>query len=141
MGMDVGAMPNGRKSGKPLADGVSPSAGADMEGPTAVVKSVAKLDHVKASNGTLLNMKFSPDILQTDEQIEHFMNLIRTYFELGGWHVQFNVVSAETLRAAQANPAEYRDLLVRVAGYSAFFVDLDKSLQENIIARTEHKTF
>lgn len=141
MGMDVGAMPNGRKSRTPLADGVSPSAGADLEGPTAVVKSVAKLDHIKASNGTLLNMKFNPDILQTDEQIEKFMAVIRTYFELGGWHVQFNVVSAETLRAAQKSPQDYKDLLVRVAGYSAFFVDLDRSLQENIIARTEHKGF
>jgi formate C-acetyltransferase len=139
MGMDVGAMPNGRKSRTPLADGVSPSAGADLEGPTAVVKSVAKLDHLKASNGTLLNMKFNPDILKTDEQIEKFMTMIRTFFELGGWHVQFNVVSAETLRKAQKNPEAYRDLLVRVAGYSAFFVDLDHSLQENIIARTEHK--
>lgn len=141
MGMDVAAMPNGRKSGMPLADGVSPSAGADMEGPTAVVKSVAKLDHMKATNGTLLNMKFNPDILRTDEQIEHFMTIIRTFFELGGWHVQFNVVSAETLRDAQKKPSEYRDLLVRVAGYSAFFVDLDRSLQENIIARTEFKSF
>lgn len=141
MGMDVAAMPNGRKSRTPLADGVSPSAGADLEGPTAVVKSVAKLDHMKASNGTLLNMKFNPDILQTDEQIEKFMTVIRTFFELGGWHVQFNVVSAETLRAAQKAPQEYKDLLVRVAGYSAFFVDLDRSLQENIIARTEHKEF
>ena len=141
MGMDVAAMPNGRKSRTPLADGVSPSAGADLEGPTAVVKSVAKLDHMKATNGTLLNMKFNPDILQTDEQIEQFMVVIRTFFELGGWHVQFNVVSAETLRDAQKHPEEYRDLLVRVAGYSAFFVDLDRSLQENIIARTEHKTF
>ena len=105
------------------------------------MKSVAKLDHIKASNGTLLNMKFNPDILQTDEQIEKFMAVIRTYFELGGWHVQFNVVSAETLRAAQKSPQDYKDLLVRVAGYSAFFVDLDRSLQENIIARTEHKGF
>jgi len=140
MGMDVGAMPNGRKSKAPLADGVSPSAGADVNGPTAVIKSVAKLDHMKATNGTLLNQKFSPDILKTDEQIELFMALIRTYFELGGCHMQFNVVSAETLRKAQKNPQEYKDLLVRVAGYSAFFVDLDISLQENIIARTEHKS-
>jgi len=138
MGMDVGAMPNGRKSKTPLADGVSPSIGADRNGPTAVIKSVAKLDHMKASNGTLLNQKFSPDILKTDEQVELFMALVRTYFELGGWHMQFNVVSAKTLKDAQKNPEEYKNLLVRVAGYSAFFVDLDKSLQENIIARTEH---
>jgi formate C-acetyltransferase len=139
MGMDVAAMPNGRMSKTPLADGVSPSAGADRQGPTAVVKSVAKLDHMKASNGTLLNVRFNPDVLKTDEQIENFMTIIRTFFELGGWHVQFNVVSTETLRAAQKDPQEYKDLLVRVAGYSAFFVDLDQSLQENIIARTEHK--
>ena len=141
MGMDVGAMPNGRRSKTPLADGVSPSAGADMNGPTAVIKSVAKLDHMKASNGTLLNQKFNPEIMKTEEQLEQFMTLVRTYFELGGWHVQFNVVSAETLRDAQKHPAEYKNLLVRVAGYSAFFVDLDSSLQENIIARTEQKTF
>lgn len=141
MGMDVGAMPNGRKSRQPLADGVSPSAGADMKGPTAVIKSVAKLDHMKASNGTLLNQKFNPDILKTDEQLEEFMALVRAYFELGGWHIQFNVVAAETLREAQKHPEEFKNLLVRVAGYSAFFVDLDISLQENIIERTEQKTF
>lgn len=141
MGMDVGAMPNGRKSRTPLADGVSPSAGADLNGPTAVIKSVSKLDHMKASNGTLLNQKFNPEIMQTEEQLEKFMTLVRTYFELGGWHIQFNVVSAETLKDAQEHPEEYKNLLVRVAGYSAFFVDLDVSLQENIIARTEQKTF
>ena len=138
MGMDVAAMPNGRKSKTPLADGVSPSIGADRNGPTAVIKSVAKLDHIKASNGTLLNQKFNPDILKTDEQLELFMALIRTYFELGGWHMQFNVVSADTLKDAQIHPENYKNLLVRVAGYSAFFVDLDQSLQKNIIDRTEH---
>jgi len=138
MGMDVGALPDGRKSKTPIADGVSPAIGADLNGPTAVLKSVSKLDHMAASNGTLLNQKFNPDILKTPEQIEMFMGLIRTYFELGGWHVQFNVVSADTLKKAQKNPEEYKNMLVRVAGYSAFFVDLDSSLQENIIQRTEH---
>ena len=138
MGQAVGALPSGRLAGTPLADGVSPAPGADEKGPTAVLKSVAKLDHVAATNGTLLNQKFSPDALGTPEQIRKFMDLNRAYFELGGWHVQYNVVSAETLRSAQECPDEFKNLLVRVAGYSAFFVELDRSLQEAIIARTEH---
>jgi len=137
MGLDVAATPSGRYSMTPLADGVSPAPGADHCGPTAVIKSVAKLDHMVASNGTLLNLKFSPNTLKTPEQIRKFMTLIRTYFELDGWHMQFNVVSADTLRKAQEAPEKYKNLLVRVAGYSAFFVDLDLSLQENIIERTE----
>jgi pyruvate formate-lyase/glycerol dehydratase family glycyl radical enzyme len=138
MGQAVGALPSGRLAETPLADGVSPAPGADEKGPTAVLKSVAKLDHVAATNGTLLNQKFSPDALSTPEQIHKFMDLIRVYFELGGWHVQYNVVSAKTLRKAQEQPDDFKNLLVRVAGYSAFFVELDPSLQEAIIARTEH---
>jgi len=140
MGLKVGALPSGRLAKEPLADGVSPAIGGDRNGPTSVIKSVSKLDHIEASNGTLLNQKFSPEVLKTKDQLIKFMNLIRAYFELGGWHVQFNVVSAKTLREAQMNPEQYRNLLVRVAGYSAFFVELDRSLQENIIARTEHTT-
>jgi pyruvate formate-lyase/glycerol dehydratase family glycyl radical enzyme len=138
MGMDVGALPSGRQAREPLADGVSPEAGADRKGPTSVINSVSKLDHLIASNGTLLNQKFSPAVLSGRENLIKFAELIKTYFELGGMHIQFNVVSAETLREAQKLPEKYKNLLVRVAGYSAFFVDLDKSLQENIIARTEH---
>jgi len=140
MGLNVGALPSGRLAREPLADGISPALGGDKSGPTAVIKSASKLDHVIASNGTLLNQKFNPEVLSTKDQLIKFMNLIRTYFELGGWHVQYNVVSAKTLREAQRRPEQYRNLLVRVAGYSAFFIDLDKSLQENIIARTEHTT-
>lgn len=140
MGLNVGALPSGRLAKEPLADGVSPSVGADRNGPTSVIKSVSKLDHIEASNGTLLNQKFSPEVLKTKAQLVKFMGLIRTYFELGGWHIQFNVVSAKTLREAQRNPEQYRNLLVRVAGYSAYFVELDRSVQENIIVRTEHTT-
>jgi formate C-acetyltransferase len=103
-----------------------------------VIKSVSKLDHLVASNGTLLNQKFSPAVLSGRDNLIKFASLIRTYFELGGMHIQFNVVSAQTLREAQKEPEKFKNLLVRVAGYSAFFVDLDTSLQENIIARTEH---
>jgi len=138
MGMDVGALPSGRSARTPLADGVSPVAGADSKGPTSVIKSVSKLDHLIASNGTLLNQKFSPGVLSGRDNLMKFADLIRTYFELGGMHIQFNVVAAETLREAQKLPEKHKNLLVRVAGYSAFFVDLDHSLQENIIARTEH---
>ena len=138
MGLDVAALPSGRLARSPLADGVSPVAGSDHRGPTCVMKSVSKLDHLVASNGTLLNQKFSPSALSGRDNLIKFANLIRSYFELGGMHIQFNVVTAKTLREAQKEPEKYRNLLVRVAGYSAFFVDLDKSLQENIISRTEH---
>jgi formate C-acetyltransferase len=138
MGLDVAALPSGRRAKEPLADGVSPVAGADHRGPTSVIKSVSKLDHLVASNGTLLNQKFSPAVLSGRDNLIKFASLIKTYFELGGMHIQFNVVSAQTLREAQKEPEKFKNLLVRVAGYSAFFVDLDTSLQENIIARTEH---
>lgn len=141
MGLDVAALPSGRLSQQPLADGVSPAIAGDKLGPTAVIKSVAKLDHVAASNGSLLNQKFNPKVLQTPEQMEKFMQLIRTYFDLGGWHIQFNVISAETMRKAQKNPEEYKNLMVRIAGYSAFFTDLDPDLQENLISRTEQQGF
>ena len=141
MGQNVSALPSGRLACEPIADGISPSPGADRNGPTAVIRSVSKLDHLISSNGTLLNQKFSPEVLLTVESKYKFTQLIRSYFELGGWHIQFNVVPVETLRSAKKNPEKYRDLLVRVAGYSAFFVDLDPSLQDNIIDRTEHSGF
>lgn len=138
LGTLVGALPDGRLAGTPLADGVSPVSGRDIKGPTAAAKSVAKLDHEIASNGTLFNQKFLPNALRGEAGLGNLAALIRSYFSLGGLHVQFNVISKETLEDAQRNPEQYRGLVVRVAGYSAFFTSLDKSLQEDIIARTEH---
>ncbi len=134
----VGATPDGRRAWTPLSEGISPVQGADRNGPTAVIRSVAKMDHVR-TGGTLLNMKFSPQVFRTDEDLDKLVQLIRTYFRLDGHHVQFNVVDAATLRAAQRNPEQYRDLIVRVAGYSDYFCDLTRDLQDEIIARTEHE--
>ncbi len=139
-GAVTGATPDGRHAGKPLSEGISPVQGMDRNGPTAVIKSMAKMDHA-LTGGTLLNMKFTPQLLADEEGIEKLARLIRTYFTLGGHHVQFNVVSAETLREAQRNPEAYRGLLVRVAGYSDYFCDLSRELQDEIIARTEHGAF
>jgi trans-4-hydroxy-L-proline dehydratase len=139
-GAVTGAMPDGRKAGRPLSEGISPVQGADRRGPTAVLRSAAKMDQVK-TGGTLLNMKFSPRLLEGEEGIARLAALVRGYFKLGGHHLQFNVVRAETLRAAQTVPEEHRDLLVRVAGYSDYFCDLSRELQEEIIARTEHDAF
>lgn len=139
MGAVTGATPDGRKAGAPLADGVSPTAGADKLGPTAVMNSVAKLDHITVSNGTLLNQKFHPAVLQGPNGGQNLMNLIRGYFRRLGMHVQFNVVSRETLLEAQKHPEQYKSLVVRVAGYSAQFITLDKSIQDDIINRTEQE--
>jgi pyruvate formate-lyase/glycerol dehydratase family glycyl radical enzyme len=139
-GSVIGATPDGRKAGMPLSEGISPVQGADRRGPTAVIKSVAKMDHVR-TGGTLLNQKFTPQLLRDEAGLDKFVQLIRTYFKLGGHHVQFNVVDAATLRAAQENPEQYRDLIVRVAGYSDYFCDLGQALQDEIIARTEHRAF
>jgi pyruvate formate-lyase/glycerol dehydratase family glycyl radical enzyme len=136
-GSVTGATPDGRAAGAPLSEGISPSQGMDRLGPTAVIRSMAKMDQARTC-GTLLNMKFSPSLLEGEDGIEKLAQLIRTYFRLGGHHVQFNVVSAMTLREAQANPDEYRDLIVRVAGYSDYFCDLSPALQDEIIGRTEH---
>jgi pyruvate-formate lyase len=135
----IGATPDGRRAGQPLSEGVSPVQGADRHGPTAVLKSVAKMDHGR-TGGTLLNQKFAPALLADEAGLTGLVKLVRTYFALGGHHVQFNVVDAATLRAAQAHPEEHRDLIVRVAGYSDYFCDLGKALQDEIIARTEHAT-
>jgi formate C-acetyltransferase len=137
-GKMLGAMPNGRLAGKPISDGTSPSQGADRNGPTAVIKSLGKMDQVK-SGGTLLNQKFLPDVLENERDLTKLMHLIRSYFKLNGHHIQFNIVDTSILRKAQAAPDEYRNLLVRVAGYSDYFVDLDIDHQEEIIARTENK--
>ena len=139
-GKMLGASANGRFAGMPESDGTSPSQGADRNGPTAVVKSLGKMDQLK-SGGTLLNQRFLPSVLDGEEGIDNLAHLIRAYFKLNGHHVQFNVVDTNTLRKAQESPDEYRDLLVRVAGYSDYFVDLDRDHQEEIIARTEHGSF
>ncbi len=139
-GAVTGATPDGRKAWQPLSEGISPVQGADRRGPTAVIRSAAKMDHIR-TGGTLLNQKFTPQLLEGEDGIDKLAHLVRSYFKLDGHHIQFNVVSAETLRAAQAEPEKYRDLIVRVAGYSDYFCDLGKALQDEIIGRTEHKTF
>ncbi len=137
-GSVVGATPDGRRAATPLSEGISPVQGADRHGPTAVLKSAAKMDHVR-TGGTLLNQKLTPRLLDGDEGLDRLVQLVRTYFRLDGHHVQFNVVDAATLRAAQEHPEEHRDLIVRVAGYSDYFCDLGRALQDEIIARTEHQ--
>ena len=141
LGAQTGATPDGRYAGTPVADGVSPSAGRDVNGPTASANSVSCLDHGIASNGTLFNMKFHPSALSGDSGLENFAALVETYFEMKGSHMQFNVVSRETLIDAQKNPDKYKGLVVRVAGYSALFTTLSKSLQDDIINRTEQSGF
>jgi formate C-acetyltransferase len=139
-GSVTGATPDGRRAGVPLSEGISPVQGADRHGPTAVVKSAARMDHVK-TGGTLLNMKFTPSLLEGEEALDRLASLVRSYFKLDGHHVQFNVVRAEMLREAQGDPEAYRDLIVRVAGYSDYFCDLSRELQDEIITRTEHERF
>lgn len=134
-GKMLGASANGRLAHWPESDGTSPSHGADRNGPTAVIKSLSRMDQLK-SGGTLLNQRFLPSVLRTDQDLTTLMHLVRTYFRANGHHIQFNVVDTDTLRQAQANPDEYRNLLVRVAGYSDYFVDLDLDHQEEIIRRT-----
>ncbi len=141
LGAQTGATPDGRYAYTPVADGVSPAAGRDISGPTASANSVAKLDHFIASNGTLFNMKFHPSALEGVSGLESFAALVRGYFDQKGMHMQFNVVSRETLQDAQKHPENYRNLIVRVAGYSALFTTLSKSLQDDIINRTEQKGF
>jgi formate C-acetyltransferase len=137
MGRATAAMASGRKSGVPLADGgISPKHGMDTKGPTAVCKSVAKIDHSLAANGVNLNQKILPSVLKTKEDREKLLQLIKGYFAMGGFHIQFNILTGETLKKAQQNPEEFRSLVVRVAGYSAFFVELDKDIQDEIISRT-----
>ncbi len=139
-GSVMGASPDGRQASKPVSEGISPVQGADRKGPTSVLKSAAKMDHLK-TGGTLLNQKFTPSLLKDEIGMNSLVQLVRTYFRLDGHHVQFNVVDAKTLRAAQEHPEQYRDLIVRVAGYSDYFCDLGKALQDEIIARTEHDSF
>jgi formate C-acetyltransferase len=139
-GKVTGATADGRKAGEPVSEGVSPVQGADRHGPTAVFKSVGKMDHIR-TGGTLLNQKFTPQLLADEEGLRNLGHLVRSYFKMDGHHVQFNVVTAETLRDAQKHPERYRDLIVRVAGYSDYFVDCGTELQDEIIRRTEHQEF
>lgn len=141
LGAQTGATPDGRLAYTPVADGVSPAAGRDVKGPTAACNSVSTLDHFIASNGTLYNMKFHPTALAGRNGLENFVSLVQGYFDRKGSHMQFNVVSRETLRDAQKHPENYKGLVVRVAGYSALFTTLSRSLQEDIINRTEQGGF
>jgi trans-4-hydroxy-L-proline dehydratase len=138
-GSVTGATPDGRKAWQPLSEGISPVQGADIKGPTAVLKSASKIDHLR-TGGTLLNQKFTPQLLANQKGITSVTKLIRSYFRLNGHHIQFNVVTADTLREAQKHPEKYRDLIVRVAGYSDYFNDLNEALQDEIIKRTEQNT-
>jgi pyruvate formate-lyase/glycerol dehydratase family glycyl radical enzyme len=138
MGTQVGATPEGRKAGEPFAEGgISPHQGRNVSGPTATFRSITKLDHLKVRGGSVLNMKFNPDVFADEKKKAKFMSMLRTYCESGGYHVQFNIVSSVTLRDAQKHPENYKDLLVRVATYSSYFVELSPRMQEDIIARTE----
>ena len=132
----MGASPNGRLAEKPLSEGISPEKGADTNGPTAVIKSCAKMDHLR-TGGTLLNQRFAPSVVQGEEGLDNMANLVRAYFNMDGHHIQFNVFDKEVLLAAQKNPDEYKDLIVRVAGYSDHFNNLSRALQDEIIGRTE----
>ncbi len=137
LGAQTGATPDGRLAHTPVADGVSPTSGYDLNGPTASCNSVARLDHADASNGTLFNMKIHPTAMSGDKGLEDFISLVRGFFDQKGMHMQFNVVDRETLLDAQAHPEKYAGLVVRVAGYSALFTTLSRSLQDDIIRRTE----
>ena len=136
-GSVCGATPNGRMAYFAISDGTSPAHGADSKGPSAVIKSLGKLDQTK-SGGTLLNVRFVPNLLRRDEDLKKFASFVRTYFKFGGHHIQFNIVDTETLLDAQKHPDLYKDLLVRVAGYSDYFNDMTEQLQNEIIARTEN---
>lgn len=140
-GLTTWALPSGRKATVPLADGISPYVGYDKNGPSSVIKSVCKVDHIKNGVGTLLNVKLSPSLIKSVTDKKNLISLLKSEGDLGGYHVQFNVVSTETLRQAQKTPQNYADLLVRIAGYSAYFVELREDAQESIIARTENKSW
>lgn len=137
MGCVTGATPDGRFAWTPAAEGASPVQGSDIEGPTSVLKSITKLPTILMTGGQLLNMKFSPNLLVGDDQFTKFINLIKSFVSMKGWHIQFNVIDTKTLREAQKDPEKYRDVIVRVAGYCAQFVTLDQTTQEDIISRTE----
>jgi pyruvate formate-lyase/glycerol dehydratase family glycyl radical enzyme len=139
-GKRTAATPDGRKSGEPLNDGgISPVHGRDRKGPTAVARSVGKLDNQRVPHGSILNQRFHPSLLDGDDKLKLFQQYIRTFMDLGGWHTQFNVITSDILREAQKEPEKYRYLVIRVAGYSAYFTQLEEELQNDIIERTEHR--
>jgi formate C-acetyltransferase len=139
LGKLCGATPDGRRAGTPVNEGLSPVQGSDVKGPTAALKSVAKLDHTLCAGGTLLNQKFSPVLFESSEQVRKLAALLRSYFSLGGMHIQCNVVSADVLSDAQEHPENYPNLLIRIAGYSAFFTSLERAIQDEIISRSEQR--
>jgi formate C-acetyltransferase len=139
-GADVGATPDGRKAGEPVAEGASPHSGTDLLGPTAVIKSITKLPTIRVTGGQLLNLKFSPNVVRNEKDKQKLVDLLRAFSDLGGWHLQFNFINRDTLKAAQNAPEKYKDLMIRVAGYCALFTDLDTDLQNEIIRRTEHQS-
>jgi len=138
-GAETAATPDGRRAREPLAEAISPKQGLDVNGPTAYLKSAAKLPHIDIGNGDQLNIKFSKTVARSPQGAAQIANLIRTYFDLGGMQVQFNVVSADELHDAQANPEKYKNLIVRIAGFSAAFVELSRGVQDDFITRTEHQ--
>jgi formate C-acetyltransferase len=137
MGMMLGATPDGRRAGEPIADAISPRQGMDKNGPTAYLRSAAKLPHSRLTNGDQLNIRFTPTAVQGDEGAQKLQTLISTYFKLGGMQVQFNVVGTDRLFAAQKDPLSHKDLIVRIAGFSTYFVTLNESTQNDFIQRTE----
>jgi pyruvate-formate lyase len=136
-GKTVGALPSGRRAGQPICDGSSPSAGRDQKGPTAVLKSMGKIDNIETTGGLILNMRLDPSVFE-DGDVSRLADLLRTFVDQKIYHIQINVVSTDTLKAAQEEPEKYRDLMVKVAGYNAFFTHLGKQFQDSIIARTAH---
>jgi len=139
LGALVGALPNGRRAGETLTEGIRPASGCDRDGPTSCIRSVSRIDHGLFQNGSIFNMSFTPDILEGAANRRKFSDLIGTFFDMGGFQMQFNLVDTSVLREAQANPERYRDLIVRVAGYCAYFVDECPQVQEQIIQRTLHQ--
>lgn len=139
MGAVSGATPDGRYAYTPAAEGGSPTQGTDVNGPTAVLNSVNKLPTLMITGGQLLNQKYSPELIRSPEQFEKFVNMIKSFIASKGWHIQFNIISGETLKEAQIQPEKHRDIIVRVAGYCAQFVNLDRTTQCDIISRTEQK--
>jgi formate C-acetyltransferase len=137
-GVVLGAFPDGRKVGEPLADGIGPVHNRDKNSPTGVLKSVGKMDHIGLSGGSILNLKFPPAVVEGEKGLANFVSFLQSFVQLKAWHCQFNIVDADLLRDAQRHPENYQDLLVRVAGYSAYFTGLSKELQDDIIDRTEH---
>ena len=140
-GSFLGATPNGRRAGEPVSNSMSPSNGSEKMGPTATIKSSSKICHEKISNGSSLNMKLNPSILQTEEGKKKFVAMLKTFISLKNMHVQFNVINDEILREAQLHPEDYLDLVIRVSGYSAYFTDLGKPVQNDIIKRVQFCNF